>query len=438
MSLSRVGLVLLAGVLAMELGCSRRSASREDAASTAAPARVSRPTRGAVFLAATRTFACAALHDGRVVCWGGGGFTSPYFGDGTPETAMKPVVVPAFRDVEEVRLGAHGQPMCALSRSGDVTCIHQRRGLEGPAPVTKLSGATQLAIGINHVCARTAKGQAYCWGDGGGGAIGDGSVAWDERFQAEPRLVPGLAAVAGVVAGFGWSCAWQTDGAASCWGNGFGPDGREIGTLVRPPRLQGVIRLAAAKNQVCGLRANGSVRCSLSDPGEVSWGGGALRGAVAVATSNLHACAITRGGEAFCWGEGARGILGDGQDHPDVGPDGRVVFQPPKPVLGVRGAVEIDTDVGHACARTAAGEVLCWGSNGAGELGDGTSSYPRSSPVRVRGLPPAVQIAVGGSFTCALAKDGDVWCWGESSWGQMGNGTAPEKQLVPVKVSLPE
>lgn len=86
----------------------------------------------------------------------------------------------------------------------------------------------------------------------------------------------------------------------------------------------------------------------------------------------------------------------------------------------------------HACALRD-GEVLCWGANDAGQLGDGTTTA-RPRPGKVAELPRAQAIACGEAFSCALLDDGGVRCWGEGARGQLGDGAA-QARPKPVAVS---
>jgi alpha-tubulin suppressor-like RCC1 family protein len=90
----------------------------------------------------------------------------------------------------------------------------------------------------------------------------------------------------------------------------------------------------------------------------------------------------------------------------------------------------------HTCARRASGKVWCWGDNGHGELGDGTT-HERQVPVRVRGVADITSISAGSDAdTCARRTDGSAWCWGFNYHGALGDGTTTERHR-PVRVVFP-
>jgi alpha-tubulin suppressor-like RCC1 family protein len=82
----------------------------------------------------------------------------------------------------------------------------------------------------------------------------------------------------------------------------------------------------------------------------------------------------------------------------------------------------------------AQGEVWAWGLNGAGQLGDGTTTLQRNTPVQTSGLSGVQSIGSGLFHSLALKNDGTVWAWGFNGTGQLGDGTTTQRN-TPVQVS---
>ncbi|HEX4345747.1 MAG TPA: hypothetical protein VHZ31_09305, partial [Solirubrobacteraceae bacterium] len=151
-----------------------------------------------------------------------------------------------------------------------------------------------------------------------------------------------------------------------------------------------------------------------------------LMAITSISVGNASACALTATGDVWCWGTGSQGQLGTGS-----------VASSDVPVhLDTLGAGNraVSVSVGHACVITNVGGAMCWGSNGHGELGDGTATT-RLTPVQVAGLASGVaRIAAGYFFTCAVLTSGAVKCWGDNEYGQLGNGTTANS-ATPVSVA---
>lgn len=145
--------------------------------------------------------------------------------------------------------------------------------------------------------------------------------------------------------------------------------------------------------------------------------------ATLVAAGGNFSCALTSGSEVLCWGENNHGQLGDGS-HADRN------F--PAPVHLGEPASYVVTGQYHACAHLDTGAVKCWGWNFYGQLGDGTL-IERSAPVDVVGLTNVIALTAGDTHTCAHMAGG-VKCWGSNSSGQLGDGSTTDRS-TPVWVS---
>ena len=122
-----------------------------------------------------------------------------------------------------------------------------------------------------------------------------------------------------------------------------------------------------------------------------------------VSTGNFHACSVTRNGTAYCWGDNTNGQLGDGSNTASTRP---------VPVAGGLRFVQLTSGARyHTCGLTAEGEGYCWGENGFGQLGDGTTTNS-NVPVRAAGSLVFTTIDAGPYNTCGLISTGEAYCWG--------------------------
>ena len=143
-----------------------------------------------------------------------------------------------------------------------------------------------------------------------------------------------------------------------------------------------------------------------------------------------HSCARLSTGSARCTGHNNFGQLGDGS---------LVDRDSPVDVLGLGtvGVAQIAVGASHSCARLSDGTARCWGSNAAGQLGDGTSK-DSSSALAVPALTGVAKLVCGKAHTCTLLTSGEVKCWGSNVSGEIGEGadgvTVP-KRLTPTAVA---
>lgn len=294
---------------------------------------------------------------------------------------------------------------------------------------------------------------AVSWGINTYGQLGDGS--------ADDKLVPVAVDKAGftagakitdVSAGVSHACA-VVSGKAYCWGNN---DDGQLGNGTTdssevPVAVNTTGALAGAT--VTKIRAGGAHTCALADGKAFCWGSndhGQL-GQLAFAESSVpglvdeidgkkvtevsagftHTCAIA-GGEAFCWGDNGRGQLGNGSTFSSNTP----VAVRPNGLWSAGTVTAISAGGIHSCA-IAGGKAFCWGNNENGRLGN-DSSEESLVPVAVTnvGLPEGQafsSISAGGLHTCAV-YGGSAYCWGSNLRGQLGSGSEDFSTQTPVAV----
>ena len=249
------------------------------------------------------------------------------------------------------------------------------------------------------------------------------------------------------------TCAITDSGNVRCWGNNdLGQLGNGTTATSSTPTLvgglQGITQVVAGAQHTCAVRHAGTVWCWGSDAnGELGNGDIALNptttpvqvvglaDATSLAAGSYHNCAIRTGGTVACWGSDGNGQLGDGS------PGDYTVT--PTAVAGITGAnpaIALAAGEFHTCAVLADHTVACWGTNSLGQLGDGTTTE-RSLPTPVVGLPtpvadnPALAVTAGLGHTCVvLGNPGRAFCWGHNKWGQLGQTTPAETSTSPVQV----
>lgn len=135
-----------------------------------------------------------------------------------------------------------------------------------------------------------------------------------------------------------------------------------------------------------------------------------LDGVAEIAVGAQHACARLNDGTVRCWGSNWAGQLGDGTTTDRV---------TAVAVIGLANVAEIALGAAFSCARLEDATVACWGSNRAGQLGDGTTT-DRAKPVPVAGVVGVAQLALGATHACARRTDGTAGCWGSDAFAQLG------------------
>src|SRR5439155_1230738 len=97
----------------------------------------------------------------------------------------------------------------------------------------------------------------------------------------------------------------------------------------------------------------------------------------------------------------------------------------------------VSTGFTHTCGVTTPGAAYCWGDNSSGQLGDGTiTPTSKPSPVAVAGGLDFLAVSAGGPHSCGLTTAHVAYCWGDNSFGELGDGTMTNSP-TPVAAGRP-
>jgi alpha-tubulin suppressor-like RCC1 family protein len=414
------GLVLALLAITGLAGCSdERTAPTAPEASAAVASATSPLSFTAVSAGASHTCGIAATQ--LVYCWGDNG--AGELGTGTNiATSSKPV--PVAGNLKFVQVSAGREFTCGITNTSFAYCwgSNDNGQLGVPfstSPTNKpvaVDGGnrrfSQIRAGFNHTCAVTPFGAGFCWGKNQWGQLGANSTV---ATSTTPLRVAGGHLWDRIVAGGQFSCGIDTDHLAWCWGND------DYGQLAHT---------GAGRINRKPLSVRGGLHFRL-----IVAGGGGFDDEQNESPTAAHTCGVTTDNKAYCWGDNTYGELGAGA-NPGLGP---------VQVSGNRQWGQVIAGWTHTCGVTSAKVAFCWGTNNFGQNGNGTTN-PSNVPVRVAGdlsfaavttgPGPELDAAFPGIHSCGITTTNRVYCWGSNDAGELGDGTTTQR-LSPVAVVGP-
>ncbi|MGH7679061.1 MAG: RCC1 domain-containing protein, partial [Gemmatimonadaceae bacterium] len=303
-------------------------------------------------------------------CWG---LNSTWWEYGAPPDLVPGTGTPAAPIVEEIvsLAGGVGAHFCGITRAQGAICWGRGGfGQLGTGAVGAIGNSAAVVqgdipwadISVSRIstCGLSTLGNGYCWGTNQSGEVGSPSIAIGDLTLA-PNAIHGGYVFKSLAAGWLHACAIAASGAAYCWGNNAqGQLGIGTADTTRRQEPRQVMSVLSFKQISVGSR---------------------------------YTCALTTDGDAYCWGANRTGQLGDGtlvdRNLPTLVAGGLKFVEIVTSSGFATGAFatapsEVQGGVGHTCALTMAGKAYCWGWNGNGELGDGTTD-DKTTPTPVAG-----------------------------------------------------
>jgi alpha-tubulin suppressor-like RCC1 family protein len=255
-----------------------------------------------------------------------------------------------------------------------------------PVPVTGGILFRSVTAGADHACGVDVDGVAYCWGGNDAGQLGTRDTAPSRR----PVPVAGQLRFRLLSAGDSHTCGLTVDSLAYCWGS------NRRGQL--------------------GVGTRGARR----GPQRVAFG----RRWLMLSAGALHTCGVTAGHHpsVFCWGDNFHEQINGRRSPVNMGDP--ILWAPTFAVEPLE-LLEVSAGRWHTCVtrRQDSFAVSCWGTNIDDQLGRNVWG-------------PYVHVSAGDAHTCAVRRDGAIYCWGRNAAGQLGNGTAFNEQR-PVRIVEP-
>jgi len=358
------------------------------------PVAVSGITGSADGISTGATHTCTL--SGIVKCWGSNEFGQ--LGNGADIISKPPIL--AMASASTVQAGfLH---TCAVI-SSQISCMGDNSygqlgngtntSTEQPVNVIGISNASEVTAGKFHTCAKRSDNTVQCWGANTNGQLGNETT----NSTSTPVMVSGMTA-ASLSAGGSHTCALLNDinKTVQCWGaNGSG----QLGDTTQIPR---------------------------SSPVSVS----NILDVTAISAGGSHTCALLVDKTVKCWGNNAKGQLGDGTMT------GRTA---PVAVLSVTDVIGISTGESHTCAvlsSAAGGAVKCWGDNTSGQLGNGNNTTPNPPAIITVSNISALLITTGENYSCAVLSNNTMKCWGQNLSAQLGDETISNSKNLPVVVGV--
>ena len=243
----------------------------------------------------------------------------------------------------------------------------------------------------HETCAIDENNDMWCWGKGDNGTFGNGTMK-DSNYPVKVinKSIDGWQLVAN---GIDHTCGVDTDNIVWCWGRNY-DDHNKSG------------QLGIGLNRTFSVNTPILIKNKFSIPWKT------------VSTVDDTTCGIDINHQLYCWGDNYYGQL----DNYDGILKNSYGF--PLTSDSIYNVKKICVGFANICGIDENSELLCWGANNFGQLGNYTTDNSYYPVLITNGQNSRWEsVGLGGYHTCGVDKDDDLWCWGGNDHGQLGDGT---------------
>ncbi|MGY8670817.1 MAG: RCC1 domain-containing protein, partial [Candidatus Poseidoniales archaeon] len=388
---------------------------------------------------------CAILDDYSVKCWGQN--TNGQIGDGTTDDRSSPASVILSGVNNPIQLSAGQSSTCAVFDNGRIKCwglnsngelgTGNQNQQNSPQDLNSISHlhASHVTVGNAFACATFHDGAPRCWGSGGSGKLGTGTTSSSNvpvsirEYASENITIIEGSEISIPLTVAGWD---YTTSASGTYPTGVTWDNVTESIVIDSDLQVGNYTISVAvSNSVKSVTASIELKVidridRWSDRVESHSLGMSVLSEddsipVDLSIGRLYSCFITDSSN-YCQGYNTNGQLGENSYSQRNTPYEIYGFDEP--------LTSISTGNEHTCGINENGELYCWGLNSYGQIGNGYNhyTYKYNSPQKIsidyssNQLPPALQISTGYQHSCGIFEDSNLYCWGYNGQGQLGLG----------------
>ena len=243
----------------------------------------------------------------------------------------------------------------------------------------------KIVGGGSHQCALVYSGDVFCW------ELNEGS-SYPDQPERVLGLPSGVNKAIDIDAAVSHTCVIINDGSMMCWGN----------------NNEGQLGDGTTTDSLSAVSVNIDPTLSVTD---ISLGGEPDLG-------YDFTCAITDNESVYCWGNNKFGILAG--DSPDSCTHWTGCSKTPILIENLGSTPkQISAGAKHVCVLMQNSSVACWGDNGYGQLGDGSTTdriTPDFTNQITNGVAEVIEISSHADMSCVLLDNNSVMCWGGNHW----------------------